>query len=361
MAQATSSGGRPRRRRSKPLGDQPFRSESRRGPEQSHVTTHFSPTAASGPPILQRVPDLTQLRTPLWNVRFGTSIIISVALLLAALVTRWSFMRLVVVVAIGLQVVFTAKGGIITLQDGLYGASCNQYSNILAFLAQYHDDGYILDDSFHSKDDIDSTGIALKDFVYPGSGKLWTTSLNAPETTVDWIVTAPGDLVSRRINTDSASFLKSFTPLMRDDSTRAVLFHNNARPLHLVRSLPGSVLANHNLLCGQAIANYPIVGSTPTTMPTPAPQPTLGVGDQVVTMPQNSGLTFSPAALAIKVGTTVTWTNTSQVPHTVFGSGIDSGLIPVGGSFSYTFATTGTFPYVCTFHPGMTGTITVVP
>jgi plastocyanin len=65
--------------------------------------------------------------------------------------------------------------------------------------------------------------------------------------------------------------------------------------------------------------------------------------------------------LTIKAGTTVTWHNIDDTEHTsTSDSGIwNSGIIPVGGSFSRTFNSTGTFPYHCLIHP-MTATIIVV-
>jgi len=81
----------------------------------------------------------------------------------------------------------------------------------------------------------------------------------------------------------------------------------------------------------------------------------------ILMSPQASAFAFSPATQTIKVGSTVQWQNTTSVPHTVVGFGKDAGLIPSGKTFSYTFTQAGTFSYVCSYHPGMTGTIIVVP
>jgi len=72
-------------------------------------------------------------------------------------------------------------------------------------------------------------------------------------------------------------------------------------------------------------------------------------------------LQFSPTSLTVSVGTTVTWKNTDNVQHSVTSdSGLfDSGLFNPGGSYTHTFSTAGTYPYHCTIHAGMTGTITV--
>ena len=68
---------------------------------------------------------------------------------------------------------------------------------------------------------------------------------------------------------------------------------------------------------------------------------------------------FDPPALSIASGTTVTWTNEGQAPHTVNGEGLDSGTIMPGGTFSFTFDNPGSIDYVCAFHPQMTATVEV--
>jgi plastocyanin len=74
-----------------------------------------------------------------------------------------------------------------------------------------------------------------------------------------------------------------------------------------------------------------------------------------------SGFAFSPSSLTVSVGDTVTWTNHDAVSHTsTSNTGVwDSGLIGQNDSFMRVFSTAGAFPYHCTPHPQMTGTITV--
>ena len=97
------------------------------------------------------------------------------------------------------------------------------------------------------------------------------------------------------------------------------------------------------------------------------------------------GLAFAPKALAVSPGTTVVWTNDSDVAHTVtaygdgipadasyFASGdfeseraarsdIDGGLLAAGERYEHAFETRGTYEYFCIPHEGsgMTGTIRV--
>src|SRR5262245_20765173 len=75
-----------------------------------------------------------------------------------------------------------------------------------------------------------------------------------------------------------------------------------------------------------------------------------------------STLAFAPASVTVPVGGSVTWTNNDAgIPHTVTADGgaFDSGNMTTGATFSQTLNTAGSFPYHCTVHPQMTGTVTV--
>lgn len=71
--------------------------------------------------------------------------------------------------------------------------------------------------------------------------------------------------------------------------------------------------------------------------------------------------TFTPETLTVKVGTTVTWTNNDSTTHRpVSDTGVfDSGDLPPGAAFSFTFNNTGTYSYHCSIHPYMTGKVIV--
>src|SRR5215217_3160484 len=70
---------------------------------------------------------------------------------------------------------------------------------------------------------------------------------------------------------------------------------------------------------------------------------------------------FEPGTLTVPAGTTVTWTNTGNRPHTVTADdgSFDSGRLDPGEQFSQTFDQPGTFAYHCGFHPEMQGSIVV--
>jgi plastocyanin len=70
---------------------------------------------------------------------------------------------------------------------------------------------------------------------------------------------------------------------------------------------------------------------------------------------------FQPAQLSVEPGTTVTWTNEGNEPHTVTADNglFDSGVLYPGDSYSVQFDGMGTVSYYCTLHPSMTGGIPV--
>ena len=73
-------------------------------------------------------------------------------------------------------------------------------------------------------------------------------------------------------------------------------------------------------------------------------------------------LKFDPADITVKVGTKIVWTNLEDIPHNVVSerAGLGSELIQKDGTYEHTVDKPGEFVYVCTLHPGMDGTLTVV-
>ena len=73
------------------------------------------------------------------------------------------------------------------------------------------------------------------------------------------------------------------------------------------------------------------------------------------------GKLYEPAQLDVLVGTTVTWKNDDAINHTVTADGdaFSSGYVPPGGSFTFTFAKQGRYPFHCTIHKFMRGEVDV--
>jgi amicyanin len=97
----------------------------------------------------------------------------------------------------------------------------------------------------------------------------------------------------------------------------------------------------------------PPASASATTADSPAPQ-----GGTAVAI---TDFKFTPATLTVPIGSTVTWTNQDEEPHTVAakdGSFHSTGM-DTHGTYSFTFTTPGSYDYICSIHPFMTGTVVV--
>ena len=101
-------------------------------------------------------------------------------------------------------------------------------------------------------------------------------------------------------------------------------------------------------------------GGTTTTAAS-ATTTTIGGSGSTPVQVAMKNTSFDPATVTIKVGDTVTWTNQDSARHDVIADNgeFESGLFGKDGTFSFTFTKTGTYPYHCSVHSGMTGTVVV--
>jgi len=101
-----------------------------------------------------------------------------------------------------------------------------------------------------------------------------------------------------------------------------------------------------------------VCGACKKTSNTSTPSTSSGPGTNEVWM-QNTA--FTPSSITVSVNTTIKWTNKDGMIHTVTSTTglFDSGNISSGGVYSRQFTATGTFPYKCAIHSGMTGTVIV--
>jgi plastocyanin len=82
-----------------------------------------------------------------------------------------------------------------------------------------------------------------------------------------------------------------------------------------------------------------------------------GTGTQVIM----TNRSYDPQTVTVNVGDTVTWVNQDAPQHDVVADNgeFQSQLFDQGQSFSFTFTKAGTYPYHCSIHPGMNGTVIV--
>jgi plastocyanin len=88
----------------------------------------------------------------------------------------------------------------------------------------------------------------------------------------------------------------------------------------------------------------------------------LAAGGPAATIVVAHDFMFAPTALTVSAGSTVTWTNKDDEPHTVVSDTavFRSGALDTDESFSFRFEKPGTYHYACSIHPRMVGTIVVV-
>ena len=106
----------------------------------------------------------------------------------------------------------------------------------------------------------------------------------------------------------------------------------------------------------------PQVVTADATQPADVPTSAPAVAPKVVQVSIDN-FAFKPRKLSVPAGTTVTWVNHDDVPHTATGSGeqpaFDSKALDTDDKYSFTFTKPGTYKYFCKVHTHMTGTVVV--
>jgi plastocyanin len=90
--------------------------------------------------------------------------------------------------------------------------------------------------------------------------------------------------------------------------------------------------------------------------------PKLGAADAPKPVEVNiDNFSFSPPTITVKAGTTVTWTNRDDIPHTVVADdkSFKSKVLDTGEKFTFTPTKPGTYGYFCSIHPKMTAKLVV--
>jgi plastocyanin len=175
-----------------------------------------------------------------------------------------------------------------------------------------------------------------------GTSVNWLTGIDAVSATDVWAVGYSGNantLALRYTSTGCA------TPSVVATATRTATSINSP----VSTSLP---TATGTIGAPTATSTALAATATPTCQSTP------GFRDVIIRdyeyWPQQN--------ITVTVGTTVRWLNDGPSPHTATSdTGVwDSGVLDPGQAYQYQTGTPGTFPYHCTLHPGMVGSITVL-
>ncbi len=204
-----------------------------------------------------------------YNVRYGVEIVAPAALFLAMLISavpaavasvrvgiRLPLASIFFGAAILAQTVLTFQGGIISVQDGLYGVSCEPTNQVTIYLAAHYNGGKILDD-IRTIEDFSEAGIDLKNVIYQAADPYWKQALKNPSAIVDWIIVQPGDDVSKAIDLNNLAFLATYTPVIQDRGI--TLLHRKGLPPLPTRPVSSRLLTEHALCKGgsQVSVNAP--------------------------------------------------------------------------------------------------------
>ena len=117
------------------------------------------------------------------------------------------------------------------------------------------------------------------------------------------------------------------------------------------------------LLCGLGCLALAGCGSSSSSSTSTSSSTTPAASSSGAITIAMQNIQFAPKDQTVKVGQKVTWVNKDTVDHDVTatkGASFKSSLFGKGKSFSFTPTKAGTIQYVCTVHPGMEGTLTVV-
>ena len=125
-------------------------------------------------------------------------------------------------------------------------------------------------------------------------------------------------------------------------------------------TLQGLILGCLALLGAATAAPPSAAAAASRHAPEAKPTESDGVRGTAVAM---DGVSFTPEQLIVKVGETVTWTNKDPFPHNVTSKAgaFQSGDIAPDRQWQFQAKKAGRFPYACTLHPGMNGTLIVEP
>ena len=154
--------------------------------------------------------------------------------------------------------------------------------------------------------------------------------------------TAPAAPAPTTSATSTSATSRRSAPAPVLSATRAATAEATAKPAASpARTSPGATKS----------ATTKPVASSPSSASCPASPSPLGMTDNV----------FTPATLSVARNTRVNVTNCGNNAHTWTSSaaGFDSGQMVKGVSFEVTFGTAGTYAFLCSYHSGMTGSITV--
>jgi plastocyanin len=176
----------------------------------------------------------------------------------------------------------------------------------------------------------------------------------------------PGDSLNWQFN-----FGDSGRPAFNADGTFNPDFDHSCRTEHTYRegsytatvSVTDKHLEDQSRNVSATARNSQLLRVLAFVTPPPAPSPTTPVTTPVNPPVIIQNFSFAPGVITVRLGQTVIWVNSDAFQHTVTADtgAFGSPALSQGATFAQTFNTVGSHGYHCAFHPGMTGTVIVIP
>jgi cellulose synthase/poly-beta-1,6-N-acetylglucosamine synthase-like glycosyltransferase len=197
----------------------------------------------------------------LFNVRFGVEMVVPFAIgityiiwLLTTIPIKRFKRGLQIIIALGYVILLVgntvqvASAGVLTVEDGLYGVSCEPSSTVNSYLAQHYAGGYILEDLFSSPVDGNAGNFDFRNIIWEGSYQIWPQALKNP-TVATWVVAnvrSPSDLINKLVIAPSPTFTKTWQ-LVVQDPTGLRLYHRIGGAFAPTRPSDNYPIPNHTL------------------------------------------------------------------------------------------------------------------
>lgn len=135
-----------------------------------------------------------------FNVRYGLMMLPAAALALGVLVDRRTIASVLLIVTVLLQTGYVySQNDIITIKDGVSGASGNFLNDVGDWLHTHAHSGLILVAASSNDALIFRSGLPMKQFIHEGAGKYWDTSLEHPTVYAQWIIMHKGDITYKKL------------------------------------------------------------------------------------------------------------------------------------------------------------------
>ncbi|HOX41489.1 MAG TPA: glycosyltransferase family 39 protein [bacterium] len=147
----------------------------------------------------------------LFNVRYGLMVLPAVAFFGSYLVAKQRFLQLLVVIALLIQTFFmVTQDGIITVMDGVYGASAQNAKETGEWIGKHTGSNGLILIAASSQDSlIFQSNLPMTRFIHEGTGDYWNSSLENPTKHAEYVAMHHGDLVYESLATNQA-FLENY-------------------------------------------------------------------------------------------------------------------------------------------------------